>query len=299
MTTSIVSSSGQARDALHRRLVREVRAAGLSAQPGALDPVTEDELAGLPPVVRRYLRFMGVVGRARVRSLRAGIGGRFRLRPGWGWMPARAWQYNTNRDIARVFVMRVRLAGVLPMVGRDTYLHGHGHMLGRLLDRVTVVDGHGDEFDIGELTTYLNDAILMAPSMLLTSATAWNPVDDHTFEVSLTDAGRTVRARVYVDDRGAPYDFSTTDRYAALPGGLVQAEWHTPVADWTTVDGLPAPGTVAAVWHLPAGPLPYFTGRLTHLTHNVWPQPPTGRVRGRRRAVEHLLPEADGPSPSQ
>jgi hypothetical protein len=276
MTTGIASSPGQTRETLHRRLVREVRAAGLSTEPASPAPVTGDEVAGLPPVVQRYLRFMGVVGRPRVWSLRARITGRFRLRPRLGWMPAQAWQYNTNRDISRVFVMRVRLAGVLPMVGRDTYLHGHGHMLGRLLDRVTVVDGHGDEFDIGELTTYLNDAILMAPSMLLTAATTWNPVDDHTFEVCLTDAGHTVRARVFVDERGAPYDFSTTDRYAALPGGLVQAEWHTPVADWTTVDGRAAPGKVAAVWHLPGGRFPYFTGRLTHLTHNVSLLPPTG-----------------------
>jgi len=276
VTTSIASSPGQDRDALHRRLVREVRAAGLSTEPAAPAPVTEAEVAGLPPVVQRYLRFMGVVGRPRVRSLRARIDGRFRLRPRLGWMPAEAWQYNTNRDIARVFVMRVRLAGVIPWGARNTNRPAHGRMLGRLLDRVTVVDGHGGEFDIGELTTYLNDAILMAPSMLLTTATAWNAVDDHTFEVCLTDAGRTVRARVFVDRRGAPYDFSTTDRYAALPGGLIQAEWHTPVADWTTLGGRPAPGTVAAVWHLPAGPLPYFTGRLTHLTHNVTLQPPTG-----------------------
>jgi len=276
MTTWIASSPEQNRETLHRRLVREVRAAGLSTEPADRVPVTEDEVAGRPPVVQRYLRFMCVVGRPRVWSLQARIDGRFRLRPRLGWMPAQAWQYNTNHDIARVFVMSVRLVGVLPMVGRDTYLHGHGRMLGRLLDRVTVVNGHGDEFDIGELTTYLNDAILMAPSMLLTTATAWNPVDDHTFEVVLTDAGHTVRARVFVDDRGAPYDFTTADLYAALPGGLVQAEWHTPVADWTTFDGLPAPGTVAAVWHLPDGPLPYFTGRLTHLTHNVSLQPSTG-----------------------
>jgi hypothetical protein len=276
VTSTVLSASDPDRDPLYHRLIREVEAAGLPAGPADPGPVTEAEVAGLPPVVRRYLEFMGVVGRPRVWSLSARFAGRFRLRPRLGWMPAQAWQYNANPDIARVFVMRVRLAGVVPMVGRDTYLRGHGHMLGRLLDRVTVVDGLGEEFDIGELTTYLNDAILVAPSMLLTSATAWSPVDDHTFEVSLTDAGHTVRAQVFVDQRGAPYDFSTTDRYAALPGGLVRAEWHTPVADWHTVDGRAVPGRVAAVWHLPDGPLPYLTGRLTHLAHNVALQSPAG-----------------------
>jgi Family of unknown function (DUF6544) len=167
--------------------------------------------------------------------------------------------------------MRLRFAGLVPMVGSDTHVRGHGRMLGKLLDRITVADGTGDEFDVGELTTYLNDAIIMAPSMLLGRATSWNGVDDGTFDLSLTDGGRTVSGRVFVDERGAPYDFSVTDRYADLPGGLVRAEWHTPVKEWDVVDGSAVPGRFAAVWHLPEGRLPYFTGRLTHLSYNVTP----------------------------
>jgi hypothetical protein len=52
-------------------------------------------------------------------------------------------------------------------------------------------------------------------------------VDDHTFDVRLVDAGQTVSARVFLDDGGHPVNFSTTDRYADLPGGLVRAEWTT------------------------------------------------------------------------
>lgn len=158
--------------------------------------------------------------------------------------------------------MRVHVAGVVPMIGRDTYLHGHGRMIGKLLDRVTVVDGSGEEFDIGELTTYLDDAVLLTPSMLLGPATTWTEVDDHSFDVTLADAGRSVTGRVFLDARGAPVDFSTTDRFAALPSGLVRAEWNTPVASWQTVDDHPTPGPVSAVWHLPNGPLPYIKGRF-------------------------------------
>jgi hypothetical protein len=58
-----------------------------------------------------------------------------------------------------VFVMRIPLAGVVPMIGRDSCLDGHGRMLGALFDRVTVVGGQGEEFDIGESTPYLNGAV--------------------------------------------------------------------------------------------------------------------------------------------
>ena len=37
-------------------------------------------------------------------------------------MPAEAWQYNSALEIGQLFVMRVRFAGVVPMIGHDTYL---------------------------------------------------------------------------------------------------------------------------------------------------------------------------------
>jgi hypothetical protein len=275
------------RSRLYRRLVGEVTAAGLLAGPGDDTPVTEADLADLPAVVQRYLRFMGVVGRPRDWSFRARFVGHFRLqRSRLGWMPAEAWQYNSGVEVARVFVMRLRFARIVPLIGCDTYHDGHGRMLGKLLDRFTVADGQGEEFDIGELTTYLNDALLLAPSMLLGPTTTWAGVDEHTFDVTLHNAGHTVTGRVYLDERGAPRDFSTTDRYADLPGGLVRAEWHTPVRSWEVVDRRPLPGLVGAVWHLPDGPLPYIEGRLVpgSVAFNVTPGPdavPSAEVPGR------------------
>jgi hypothetical protein len=81
--------------------------------------------------------------------------------------------------------MRIDFAGVLPMFGVDRYRAGHGRMHGRLLGLITVADGSGPEFDIGELTTYVNDALMLAPSMLLTPAVRWAAVDDHSFDVSI------------------------------------------------------------------------------------------------------------------
>jgi len=87
-------------------------------------------------------------------------------------------------------------------------------------------------------------------------------VDNATFDVTLADAGRSVTARVFLDGPGAPVDFSTTDRFAALPGGLRRAEWRTPVSGWTHIDGRSWPGSVAAVWHLPDGEFRYVEGRF-------------------------------------
>ncbi|MGK3991398.1 DUF6544 family protein [Sorangium sp. So ce136] len=100
---------------------------------------------------------------------------------------------------------------------RDTYVRGQGRMLGRMLDAFSVVDEADAKIDTGELVTYLNDAILFAPSMVLGPETTWTAVDDGAFDVALTDHGRTVAARLFVDERGAVTDFSTTDRYVSDP----------------------------------------------------------------------------------
>jgi len=200
-------------------------------------------------------------------------------------MPAEAWQYNSAITVARVFILRVRLAGVIPMTGKDIYFDGHGRMLGKLLGLITVADGKGEEFDIGELTTYLNDAVLFAPSFLLRPEVRWAEVDGNSFDVSLRDAGRSVSARVFIDGRGAPLDFATTDRFIDLPGGPRQAEWRTPIPEWVVgANGRLVPGPFKCVWTLPEGEFSYIEGRLdpAGFAFNV---PPTTKEESAQRAA--------------
>lgn len=260
------------KDRLYDRLMADVAAAGLrSGRPEGV--VTDADLAGLPDAVQRYMRFMGVVGRPRDWSFLARFVGRFRMRPDADWATAEAWQYNSAVEIARVFVLRIRLAHLVPVVGRDTYVHGRGRMLVKLMNLVPVADGKGEEFDHSELITYLNDAILLAPSMLLGPAASWTAVDDRAFDVTLADAAQSVTARVFLDERGAPVDFHA-DRYATLPSGLTLARWRTPVTTWDTAPSpRPLPGPAMAIYDLPDGPFPYIEGRFVPGTvaYNVAP----------------------------
>ncbi|MGY1753381.1 DUF6544 family protein [Blastococcus sp. SYSU D01042] len=260
-----------------RAFVRGVAAAGLSDIPRIADVVTDDDIADLPQPVRRYLHAMGVVGRPRTRSFRAHLRGRFRRGPDGRWMPCDAWQFNGVEEIARLFRMRLLVAGAVPMWGWDTYRGGHGRMRGKLLGLVPVADGSGPEFDSSELVTWLDDAVLMAPGMLLDPRVSWTATGEDSFRVALADAGRTVVAEVLLDADGLPRDVRTEDRWADLPGGLVRAVWSTPVLHWVTVDGRPRLGRACAVWHLPDGStLTYGEMTLVDLDLDV----PPGRTDG-------------------
>lgn len=245
---------------MRARFLKEVASLGLPSGPGPLDPVTGAELIRLPGPAQRYLAFMGVAGRPRDWAFRLAFTGCFRTKPAQAWMACQTWQYNSRLVVARVFQIRLRFGGLVPVVGRDSYLRGRGRMLIRLLDLWTIQDAAGPEYDTGELVTYLNDAVLIAPSMLLTPDIAWAAVDADSFEVALTDHGRTVTARVLIDERGAPRDFSTTDRFCSDPDHpkrLMRARWTTPIAGWQTIDGRQLPTRGEATWHLPRGPFTY------------------------------------------
>jgi hypothetical protein len=203
---------------------------------------------------------MGVVGRPRDWSFRLGFTGRFRIKPDQAWMTSEAWQYNSRLAVARIFQIRIRFGGLVPVVGRDTYLEGRGRMVIKLLDLFTIEDASGEEYDTGELVTYLNDAVLIAPSMLLVPAVTWAPVDAGSFEVSLTNRDHTVTARVVLDESGGPREFSSIDRFCYDPDNpkrLVRARWTTPIAGWQMIDGRKLPSMAETTWYLPRGPFTY------------------------------------------
>jgi hypothetical protein len=258
---------------LQRRLAADTDVLALPGAPSPEEPASESGLAGLPDAARRYLRFARVVGRPADWSFQLHSSGRFRLRRGWPWMPCQAWQYNSRPGVARVFHMRITAVGLLPMLGRDSYLSGQGQMHGRLLGLVTVANGSGPEYDASELVTFLNDAVIFAPSMLLSLPVSWSAEGDRSFDATLADSGHRVTARVFLDETDAVRDFSTDDRYADTPGGLARARWNTPVQDWRRVDGRWLPSSGSAIWHLPDGPLTYaeFTFGPGDISYNVAP----------------------------
>ncbi len=244
-----------------RTFTRDVAAARLGATGAPGPAVGEAELAPLPPAAQRYLRFMGAVGRPRDTTFRLHLRGRFRRDRRQGWLACEAWQFNSQPDVARIFHLRLRMYGI-PIYGRDTYVDGHGGMRIRPLDLFTIQDARGPEYDLGELVTYLNDAVLLAPSMLLDPAVSFAAVDATSFDLALAHRGLTVRARVFLDAEGAPRDFETTDRFTEdpfTPGRpLVRGRWRTPVDGWRRVDGRALPTRGRAVWHLPGGEFPYL-----------------------------------------
>lgn len=258
-----------------RRFGREVFELGLPLRREPRTHLEESEVSKLPAIVGRYLRFMNVVGRPRDWSFRVGFHGEFRMSPTGAWLPCHGWQYNTSLDPSRVFHMQLAMGRVIPTTVRDTYLLGRGRMQAKVLDLVPVVDARGRELDIGELVTYLVEALMFAPTLVVGPMTTFVAVEDSCFDVTMTDRANSVTARVFVDERGAPIDVTTTDRFVNDPDAkghpFVRARWSTPIDRWNTAGARPHPEHARAVWHLDRGPFEYARFHFEDLARDVAP----------------------------
>jgi len=229
--------------------------------------VTADMLALLPGPVQRYLNYTGVVGQPWIDTVRLRYTGRFRLGTDRPWMPIVANQVYTTNPPGFHWKARFKIAGLPLLRGDDTYQAGHGHMFGKLAGLYTVFDARGDELDQGTMMRYLNE-MMWFPVAFLSDYITWQAVDDHAVDVTFTDGGKSVSARLFIDDLGRLMNF-VAQRYRENKGRYTFDTWATPVVEYGRFAGLNLPARGAGVWYLPSGDLGYIDTHLVEVVYNV------------------------------
>lgn len=264
--------------ALFHRLADDMLARRRDAQatvpaPGAA-PVTEADIATLPPSVQQHLRRSGAIGRPPVRCVQIVYEAEMKSGPDKPGLPGPAWQF----DLAappwrRLFFMRSRMAG-LPIEVLHDYAGSAASMRVRVARLADVVNQHSDELARTETVTLLNDLCFFAPTALLSGAFAWRTVDAAHVEVEFTNGPYRVAAVLEFDAAGDLVDFASEDRSVLRPNGRFERlRWTTPMRDHRTVDGRRVPMRGEAIWHPPEGPFVYGRFVLRHLRFDEAAQP--------------------------
>ena len=254
-----------------RRFARVVRrdveslVASSATPPGGL--ITEDMLRSLPEPVRRYLTYSGVVGRRPVGTVRLAQTGRMQPNPGQPWFPLSAEEHYSVRPPGFVWDATLRI-GPFPLVrARDMYREGAGNMLIKALGLFPIADVVGPEMDQGSMMRYLSEMIWF-PTAFLGDNVSFEPVDDRSARVTLTDGGRTASATMVFDDSGKLVDF-VAERYRTVDGRFVLDRWSTPVDEYGEFAGLRLPVRGRAVWKLADGDVEYIDVTVTELQYDV------------------------------
>ena len=231
-------------------------------------PITEADLAPLPPLVQTYLRRVGVVGKPRVRNFHAVFRAQMRSRPDAKWMPAIVEQYNFYDPPARLFFMEASRFGV-PFDAFHRYVGPAATFEVRLAGLVEIIDARGPEMNQSETVTMLNDICFLAPAALVGAAVTWQPLDDRRVRATLSNAGQTVSAVLSFDGQGDLVGFVSEDRYQSDGKTYRLFPWSTPLGDFRDFGGVRLPGEGEARWREPSGEWTYGRFLLQRIDYNV------------------------------
>jgi hypothetical protein len=208
-------------------------------------PVTESDLAHLPPAVARYLRRCGVVGRPQVHNFVVEMDAELNRGPGQAWMRTPVLQVSFVDHPTRLFLLRTTMHGV-PVTGLHEYSDSGASMDIRLLGLLHLVDAHGDAFARAETVTVLNDFCVLAPAVLIDDRFTWETLDAQRVRVTFHNGGRVVSAVLSFDDAGDLANFASSDRHALDSDGEV---WSTPLRAYHEFGVARLASVGDAIWH--------------------------------------------------
>ena len=274
LVPAVVAGLGHAPWSFRSEYERDV-AAGLVNTPAQIPLVTETDLARLPPIVQKYLRFAGVVGKPQVWNYRMRFGGEMRMNHTAPWMPIEADQQSFVEPATRLFIVDGMVSG-LPFTGFHRYVAAGATFQVRAASLVSMVDDQGPELNRAETVTLFNDMCLMAPASLIDRRIVWEQIDPQTVRATYTNAGNTISAVLYFDERGAITNFISDSRERSserISMGLAPSDptmrWSTPVHAWSSFNGYTLPSKADAIWNLPGGEYAYAHFEILDVEYNV------------------------------
>lgn len=231
--------------------------------------VSESDLMVLPPLVQRYLRRAGVVGRPRVQNVHMTFHGQMRNGRDGPWMDVRGEQFDSFEDRARVFLLR-DLTGAVPFEALHVYAEGTATMRVRAARLFDVVDARGPLMNQSETVTFFNDMCLLAPGSLLHARIAWQEMDARTARATFDNHGISVSADLIFDEAGDLVGFLSNDRYQSADGKTFRKlPWWTPVGGYRQFGATRIAAAGEATWKEPAGDFTYARFVIDDVRYNV------------------------------
>jgi hypothetical protein len=239
--------------------------AHVSTEPGAV--VTSAEVAALPPPVARWLTASGVVDRPRVRTVRLQQRGALRTAPDQAFMPAVAEQVFTTDEPGFVWSVRVTMARLVPVAGRDQYIAGRGHMRIAAASLVPLVDAEGAAIDQGTLLRFLGE-IVWFPSAALAPYIRWEPVDAHTARATMSYRGVSASALFSFDEQGRMVRL-TAKRYLGGGAGARLEDWTVITHAWGAMNGVTVPTKGVVSWRASGRDFDYYRWEITAIEYDT------------------------------
>lgn len=236
---------------------------------------SRSQLEGLPAPVVRYFDFALTPGQRLLRGARLEHEGTFRGGFDEPWSPFTSVQHFSVRPPGFVWDASIRLAPLLTVRVRDSYIGGTGGMQGKIASLIPVVDqSGGPELNAGALHRLLAEMVWL-PTGLLPGlpglpggGVTWTAIDDTTARATLSDSGTTVWLDFQFNAAGEIVGVATPERYRDVDGTAVPTPWAGTFGSYQEVDGMRVPTEGEVAWILPEGRLSYWRGRIVRSAYD-------------------------------
>lgn len=226
--------------------------------------LTESDLQPLPESVQRYLRYVDVLNKPKVKNIRIVFEGEMRAK-GKDFFPFVSEQYSFFDNPTRLFFMKAQMFGLI-VPGYHKYSDAKATMDIRLFGLLPIVQQSGKIMAKTETVTLFNDMCLMAPATLIDKRIQWQEIDRNSTRAIFTNQGITIIAILYFNDQGQLINFRSDDRTAIAE--MKQYPFFTPVYDYQNINGINIMSHGEAVWGYPDDNFSYGKFTLKDIEYN-------------------------------
>jgi len=250
---------------------RMVRSEVSSFMPSSLSaniPVRDSAIALMPPVVQKWLKRSGIIGKETIQTVHLYQSGQMRTKPDARWMSFEAEQWFRIEDPGFIWKAKVSAPVGLKMIARDQYKDGKGHMLIKLASLIPVADVQNMETDQGSLLRYLAE-LAWFPSSALEPYLRWEEVDSLTAKVTMTYGGIEASGICRYTQEGDMVSFEARRYYDRKEGATLE-DWFIEVDPdgYREFAGIRIPAKSSVTWKLKEGDLRWLELEITEVKYN-------------------------------
>lgn len=231
----------------------------------SIEILNEQDMGHLPQPVKRYLQYVGVVGKPKVKNFKIVFDGEMREK-GKDYFTFTSEQHNFIENPSRLFFMKGKMFG-MTVPGYHKYLNTKASMDIRIFGLFPVVKLSGEVLDKTETVTLFNDMCLFSPASLIDQRIQWEEIDDNTATAYFTNQRITISATLYFNSQGQLVNFISNDRTAVSE--MKQYPFLTPVSEYKNLNGLNLPTYGEAIWRYPDGDFTYGKFRVKSIEYNL------------------------------
>jgi hypothetical protein len=249
------------------RLVADLIAASVPERGRA---VRGDDLAALPPPIRRYAETVLREGQPRIERVRIEQSGTFRSGGAAApWRPFRATQHVTTRPPGFVWDAAIEMMPGVPVRVLDAYHDGRGVLRAALGGVLSVMEATpGPALDEGELLRYLAEAPLYPTALLPDAGVEWAPIDDTAARATLTHGDTTATLTFHVNAQNEVVRVEGERGYTHADGTVEPRPWVGYWRRYRERGGMRVPTEGEVAWRDPVdGAVSYWRGRMDRLTY--------------------------------